>query len=158
VPAHRDRGRRHYLDGPAAIVVEIAAPESVHRHRVEKVAEYEPAGVPEYWLVDPDRQQVDPRVLGPEGRHRVVFAGPEWRGSGGTPGRSWTRSGASSVLTLPEGPPRRRTGRRGAGRRSNRRADGTDNWSVIMPTPISRHVGAHIPSQAASSAQRGAAN
>jgi Uma2 family endonuclease len=88
-PAHRDRVRRHYVDGPADIVVEIVSPDSVRRDRVEKLAEYEQAGVPEYWLVDPDQQQVELRVLGPEGRHRVVFAGsdgllqstvlPQWR-------------------------------------------------------------------------------
>jgi len=76
-PEHRNRVRRHDLDGPADIVVEIVSPESVHRDRIEKRAEYEQAGVPEYWLVDPDRQQVDLRVLGPEGRHRVVFVGSD---------------------------------------------------------------------------------
>jgi Uma2 family endonuclease len=76
-PEHRDRLRRHYLDGPADIVVEIVSPESAHRDQVEKLAEYEQAGVPEYWLVDPDQQQAELRVLGPDGRHRVVFTGSE---------------------------------------------------------------------------------
>ena len=42
-----------YLAGPADIVVEIISPESIHRDTVDKFAEYEAAGVPEYWLIDP---------------------------------------------------------------------------------------------------------
>ncbi len=42
-----------YLAGPADLVVEIISPESVHRDTVDKFAEYEAAGVPEYWLIDP---------------------------------------------------------------------------------------------------------
>jgi Uma2 family endonuclease len=45
-----------YLDGPADIAVEIVSPESVTRDRGAKFAEYEAAGVGEYWLFDPIRQ------------------------------------------------------------------------------------------------------
>lgn len=66
---------RYYLNGPADIAVEITSPESVHRDRVEKLAEYEQAGVAEYWLIDPERREAQVRVLGPDGRYRLAFAG-----------------------------------------------------------------------------------
>jgi Uma2 family endonuclease len=75
LPEHRDRMRRHYLDGPADIVVEIVSPESVHRDRIEKLAEYEQAGVPEYWLLDADVGGAEIRVLGADGRYQLVFNG-----------------------------------------------------------------------------------
>jgi Uma2 family endonuclease len=67
--------RAQYLDGPADIVVEIVSPESVQRDRVEKLAEYERAGVPEYWLIDAESPHAEIRELGPDGRYRVAFAG-----------------------------------------------------------------------------------
>jgi Uma2 family endonuclease len=56
---HLDRLKPTYLDGPADLVVEIISPESIRRDRGDKFAEYERAGIPEYWLIDPDRQQAD---------------------------------------------------------------------------------------------------
>ena len=53
---HRRRIRGTFLAGPADLVVEIVSPESQTRDRVHKFAEYEAGGVPEYWLVDPDRR------------------------------------------------------------------------------------------------------
>jgi len=50
---HRHRLEEARLLGPADLVVEIVSPESSRRDRVEKLAEYEEAGVPEYWLLDP---------------------------------------------------------------------------------------------------------
>ncbi|MGE3273004.1 MAG: Uma2 family endonuclease, partial [Chloroflexota bacterium] len=50
---HTHRIRRSYVDGPADLVVEIVSPESVERDYREKLAEYEAAGVPEYWIIDP---------------------------------------------------------------------------------------------------------
>jgi len=46
-----------YLDGPADLVVEIISPDSIERDRGEKFVEYEAAGIPEYWLLDPLRQE-----------------------------------------------------------------------------------------------------
>lgn len=48
-----------YLNGPADIVIEIISPESIGRDRGDKFVEYESAGIPEYWLIDPIRQQVE---------------------------------------------------------------------------------------------------
>ena len=50
---HLDRVTRTHLRGPADLVIEIVSPESVRRDKVEKFAEYEEGGVPEYWWVDP---------------------------------------------------------------------------------------------------------
>jgi Uma2 family endonuclease len=49
--------RETHLDGPANLVVEIVSPESDARDRGDKFVEYESAGIPEYWLIDPLRQQ-----------------------------------------------------------------------------------------------------
>jgi Uma2 family endonuclease len=56
---HLDRLKPTYLDGPADLAVEIMSPESIGRDRGDKFKEYEEAGVPEYWLIDPERQQAD---------------------------------------------------------------------------------------------------
>lgn len=85
--AHRDRIRKVYLDGPADLVVEIVSPESKHRDRVVKRDEYEAGGVPEYWLVDPERLEMTLFLLAPGGLYRE--ARPDARGrlhSGALPG------------------------------------------------------------------------
>lgn len=73
--AHLDRLRPTYLDGPADLVVEIASPESLGRDRGDKYLEYEQAGIPEYWLLDPDRRQAEFYELGADGRYRLALAG-----------------------------------------------------------------------------------
>ena len=45
-----------YLNGPADVAIEIISPESYERDRNDKFAEYEAAAIPEYWLLDPQRQ------------------------------------------------------------------------------------------------------
>lgn len=71
---HLDRLRDTYLDGPADLVVEIASPESVGRDRGDKFYEYEAGGVPEYWLIDPQREWAEfYRLEG--GRYRLAFEG-----------------------------------------------------------------------------------
>ena len=66
---HLSRLKDTYLDGPADLVVEIVSPESRLRDRGEKFAEYEMAGVAEYWLIDPDMRRADFYVLGEDGRY-----------------------------------------------------------------------------------------
>jgi Uma2 family endonuclease len=56
LPEHLNRVRETYLDGIADIAVEIVSPESIDRDYRVKLEEYEAAGVPEYWLIDPRRR------------------------------------------------------------------------------------------------------
>jgi Uma2 family endonuclease len=56
---HLDRLKESYLEGPADLVVEVVSRDSGPRDRGEKFYEYEESGVPEYWLVDPDRGEVE---------------------------------------------------------------------------------------------------
>ncbi len=69
---HADRLRETYLDGAADLVVEIVSPDSVERDRVDKLAEYETAGIPEYWLIDPLRREAAFYRLGADGRYHLV--------------------------------------------------------------------------------------
>lgn len=61
-----------YLDGPADLAIEIISPESLLRDRGEKFAEYELAGVQEYWLLDPERKRADFYQLESDGRYRLA--------------------------------------------------------------------------------------
>jgi len=76
--AHRDRMRETHLEGPADLAVEIVSPESGARDRGEKFYEYEEAGIPEYWIVDPAREQLEVYRLEGE-RYQSVFMGAEGR-------------------------------------------------------------------------------
>jgi Uma2 family endonuclease len=55
--------RRSFLDGPVDLAIEIVSKDSRARDRGEKYYEYESAGVGEYWIIDPERQQVEFYVL-----------------------------------------------------------------------------------------------
>ncbi len=66
------RLKETYLDGPADLVVEIVSPESVGRDRGEKFYEYEQAGIPEYWLIDPQTQRAEFYQLDEQARYRLV--------------------------------------------------------------------------------------
>jgi Uma2 family endonuclease len=50
---HLDRLTARRLQGPADLAIEILSDESVTRDRVDKLYEYEEAGVREYWIIDP---------------------------------------------------------------------------------------------------------
>lgn len=47
------------FEGPADIVIEIVSPSSGAEDRGVKFLEYESAGVTEYWLIDPIREEAD---------------------------------------------------------------------------------------------------
>jgi Uma2 family endonuclease len=66
---------RLYLAGPPDIAVEVVSPDSVTRDRREKFAEYEVAGVVEYWLIDPTRRTAEFNRLGADGRYALVLGG-----------------------------------------------------------------------------------
>lgn len=69
---HLDRLKAIYLDGPARLVIEIISPESIGRDRGEKFYEYEQAGIPEYWLIDPERNRAEFYQLDESGRYQLV--------------------------------------------------------------------------------------
>ena len=69
---HLDRLKETYLDGPADLVVEIVSPASVGRDRGEKFYEYERAGIPEYWLIDPQVERAEFYQLAPAGKYELV--------------------------------------------------------------------------------------
>ena len=71
-------GRLHetFLDGPADLVVEVISPESIGRDRGDKFAEYEAGGVPEYWLLDPQRRWAECYQLAGS-LYRPAFSGAE---------------------------------------------------------------------------------
>lgn len=57
--AHFDRLHEAYVD-PPDLAVEVLSPDrrSLKRDRVDKRAEYARAGIPEYWIVDPEVRNV----------------------------------------------------------------------------------------------------
>ena len=69
---HIARLRETYLDGPADLVIEIISPESVGRDRGDKFVEYEQAGIPEYWLIDPIRNRAEFYQLDAQGRYEII--------------------------------------------------------------------------------------
>jgi Uma2 family endonuclease len=75
--AHPDRLKDTYLDGPADMVIEIVSKESVNRDRGEKFVEYEAAGVSEYWLIDPIRQEAEFYRRGADNHYHPVLADDE---------------------------------------------------------------------------------
>jgi Uma2 family endonuclease len=76
---HLDRLKETYLDGPADLVVEIMSPESVGRDRGDKFYEYEAGGVPEYWLIDPQRRRFEAYGLETPGHYTLRFEGEKGR-------------------------------------------------------------------------------
>lgn len=73
--ANLHRLRDSYLEGAADLVVEVISPESRAPDRGEKFYEYETEGVREYWLVDPERHQVEFYQMGETGVYQTVLPG-----------------------------------------------------------------------------------
>jgi len=69
------RVKRLNLEGPADLVVEIISPGSRAMDRGDKFYEYEQGGVPEYWLLDPERRQAEFYLRGDDSIFRVVPLG-----------------------------------------------------------------------------------
>lgn len=70
--SHLDRLQGTYLNGPADLVVEVISPESGARDRGEKFYEYEAAGVPEYWLLDPEAERAEFYQIDEHGKYQQV--------------------------------------------------------------------------------------
>ncbi len=74
---HLERVKRLNLEGPADLVIEIISPGSRGTDRGDKFYEYEQGGVPEYWLLDPERQQAEFYLRGNDGIYRVAPLGSD---------------------------------------------------------------------------------
>lgn len=72
---HLDRLQNTYLEGPPDLIVEIVSKSSRADDRGEKFYEYEAAGVPEYWIVDPERKLAEFAQRQEDGVYQVVFSG-----------------------------------------------------------------------------------
>jgi Uma2 family endonuclease/predicted RNase H-like HicB family nuclease len=64
--------RDRYLDGPPAIAIEIVQEGSELQDRVLKRRLYEQAGVPEFWLVEPDWPKIAFHCLQSDGTYRPL--------------------------------------------------------------------------------------
>jgi Uma2 family endonuclease len=69
---HANRLRPTSVEGIADVVIEIVLPESTARDRGDKFIEYENAGVPEYWLLDPIRNEALIYALDAQGTYERV--------------------------------------------------------------------------------------
>jgi len=76
---NRARLKKTFLDGPADLAVEIISPESRARDRGDKFYEYEQGGVPEYWLIDPVREQAEFYQRGENGFYLPVLPDAQGR-------------------------------------------------------------------------------
>lgn len=72
---HLYRKTLTHVDGPADLVIEVISIDSRLRDRDEKFHEYEKAGIPEYWVIDPLRESVDLFRLGEDGRYHLADEG-----------------------------------------------------------------------------------
>jgi Uma2 family endonuclease len=69
---HLDRLKPTYLEGPPDLAVEVVSPDSQERDREDKFADYQAAGVREYWIIDPDEDELLVYRLGSDGRYAEV--------------------------------------------------------------------------------------
>lgn len=58
-----DRLGERFLDSPPDLEVEISSPGTVRVDRIKKRALYEREGVPEYWIIDLDHDEIEAYVL-----------------------------------------------------------------------------------------------
>lgn len=72
---HMGRVRDTMVEGAPDLVIEVVSPSSRGTDRGDKFYEYERAGVPEYWLVDPDRESVEAYRLDGDGRYAPADLG-----------------------------------------------------------------------------------
>lgn len=72
---HADRVHETFVEGAADLVIEVVSPSTRAVDRGVKYYEYEQAGVPEYWLVDPLRERVEADRLGAGGAYEPVALG-----------------------------------------------------------------------------------
>lgn len=67
-----ERLTEKYLNGAADLTIEIISPGTGHIDRGAKFEEYEAAGVREYWIIDPLREEVLAYSLNEKGRYQRI--------------------------------------------------------------------------------------
>lgn len=72
--ANREIMREERIDGPCDLVVEIMSPTNRRKDRLQKMEIYRKAGIPHYWLVDPDENTLEAFLLR-DGNYTLVFVG-----------------------------------------------------------------------------------
>lgn len=70
---HEDRLTATHVEGPADVAIEIVSPTSGTIDRGDKFYEYQKAGVPEYWIIDPISEQIDIYTLNEKGVYQRVI-------------------------------------------------------------------------------------
>ena len=65
-----DRLKDTVFDGPADLAVEVVSPDSRTRDHRDKLAEYETAGIREYWLINPLRNEALFYILDASGHYQ----------------------------------------------------------------------------------------
>ena len=72
----RDKLKERHIVGAPDLVVEVVSPGSATHDRYKKLEAYARAGVPEYWIADPDAQTVEVLTFGIGDYHsQGVFQG-----------------------------------------------------------------------------------
>jgi Uma2 family endonuclease len=64
--------KKTIVDGPPDLIMEVVSPDSVERDWVEKLADYERAGVKEYWIVDVAAKKLEVYSLSKDGKYRRI--------------------------------------------------------------------------------------
>lgn len=70
----REIMRQERIDGPCDLVVEIMSPTNRRKDRLRKLEIYRKAGIPHYWIVDPEEDTLESYKLKDES-YTLVFAG-----------------------------------------------------------------------------------
>jgi Uma2 family endonuclease len=71
------RSGDRFFQGTPDLVLEVLSPSTRRRDRTIKLEAYRDAGVPEYWLVDPEDRTVVVHVLGEDRRYAELCRGSE---------------------------------------------------------------------------------
>lgn len=68
--------RQERIDGPCDLVVEIMSPTNRRKDRMQKMEIYRKAGIPHYWLADPEENTLEAFVLRCNNYSLVAAGGP----------------------------------------------------------------------------------
>jgi Uma2 family endonuclease len=64
--------RENHFEGAPDLAMEIISPDSRERDRRDKFADYQKAGVCEYWIIDPDEEELTAYALGANRRYTAI--------------------------------------------------------------------------------------